>query len=479
MRGERAVISSSRKRRRSPGSPFTSARSSGANSTVRTIPSTSRGLTCEDLLIRARFALPGLSSSSTSCCRSPCLTCARTIARSAPIRTRGASEATRWLPRVAREPIASTRFVLPCPLGPTNAVTPGSSGTSTRAYERKSANDRCVTCMVGRRPPPGCGLRLWMAPQPCGLLRLDRVAAELVAQRRDHLHLRRVVLTGREPREQRRGDRRQRHRVVYGGFHGPPALAGVLCETAQLVQVLVLVEGVDREVEEPGTDDRALLPGAEDLPDVGHGVDLLQELPALGIGLHHRVLDAVVDHLREVAGADLASVHRTGVALGLEGVEDRLHLGDVLRVTAVHQRVAVLQAPHTTGDAAVDEADALGGQLPGVLLVVRPAGVPAVHHHVTGLQELGQLVDGRLGRRAGRDHHPHDPRALQRVHKLLQAVDIGEVRVAVVSDHGEACAADPLAHVAAHLAEADETELHQWFLRLLWRESTFVPTYGA
>jgi hypothetical protein len=40
-------------------------------------------------------------------------------------------------------------------------------------------------------------------------------------------------------------------------------------------------------------------------------------------------------------------------------------------------------------------------------------------------------------------------------------VDIGEVRVAVVSEDGVARAADPLAHVAAHLAEADETELHQ------------------
>src|ERR1051325_6795953 len=233
MRGERAVISSSRKRRRSPGSPLISARSSGANSTVRTMPSTSRGLTCEDLLMRARLAFPGFSSSSTSCCRSPCLTCARMTARSAPMRTSGASEATRWLPRVARYPTASTRLVLPWPLGPTKAVTPGSSGTSTRAYERKSASERCVTCMVVRRPPPG----LWIAVRPCGLLLLYGVAAELVAQRGDHLHLRRVLLAGGEPREQRRGDRRQRHRVVDRGLHSPASLTGVLCITAQALQV--------------------------------------------------------------------------------------------------------------------------------------------------------------------------------------------------------------------------------------------------
>ncbi|GAB2831669.1 hypothetical protein GCM10027073_70110 [Streptomyces chlorus] len=40
-------------------------------------------------------------------------------------------------------------------------------------------------------------------------------------------------------------------------------------------------------------------------------------------------------------------------------------------------------------------------------------------------------------------------------------MDIGEVRIAVVSENGVARAANPLTHVAAHLAEADETELHQ------------------
>ena len=54
-----------------------------------------------------------------------------------------------------------------------------------------------------------------------------------------------------------------------------------------------------------------------------------------------------------------------------------------------------------------------------------------------------------------------DARALELAHQLLEAVDIGDVRVAVVSDDGVAGAADALAHVAAHLAETDETELHQ------------------
>ena len=57
-----------------------------------------------------------------------------------------------------------------------------------------------------------------------------------------------------------------------------------------------------------------------------------------------------------------AGVHEAELALGLERVEGRLDLGDVLGGAAAHQGVAVLQAPHAAGDAAVDEADALLGE---------------------------------------------------------------------------------------------------------------------
>lgn len=254
---------------------------------------------------------------------------------------------------------------------------------------------------------------------------------------------------------------RQRHRVVDGRLDRPAALAGVRRVTLERFEVLVLVQRVDRQVQQPGTDDRALLPGPEDLTDVGDRVHRLQQLPALGVRLHHRVLDAVVNHLREVARADLARVDRAELAHRLEGVEDRLHLLDVLGLAAVHQRIAVLQAPDAAGDTAVDEADALGLQLRRVLLVIRPARVAAVHHDITGGEQLAELVDGRLGGRAGRDHHPHDPWRSQLVHKLTEAVDIGEIRVAVVADDRVAGLADAQAHVAAHLAETDETELHR------------------
>ena len=78
---------SSRNRRRSLGSPLTTARSSGAKTTVRSTPISSRGRFSGDRLSRARLAWPGVISTSSCNCRgssSPACTRARMIARSAP-----------------------------------------------------------------------------------------------------------------------------------------------------------------------------------------------------------------------------------------------------------------------------------------------------------------------------------------------------------------------------------------------------------
>ena len=57
-----------------------------------------------------------------------------------------------------------------------------------------------------------------------------------------------------------------------------------------------------------------------------------EELVALGERLHHRVLDAVVDHLRVVAGAGVAHVDEALLArtLGAQRVEDRHRALDLL-----------------------------------------------------------------------------------------------------------------------------------------------------
>ena len=199
----------------------------------------------------------------------------------------------------------------------------------------------------------------------------------------------------------------QRDGVVDRGLDGPASLAGVLGIAGDLVEVLVVAQRRDQQVEQPGADHRALAPGVEDVDDVLDQVDLLEQLEALGVGLHDGVLDAVVDHLGEVAGAGAgAGVHEAGLTGRLEGVEGRLDHGDRVVRASAHQCVAVLQPPDASGDAAVDEADAALGQQRGMLLVVGPPGVAAVDDDVALGQQLGELADRGPGRVAGGHHHP-------------------------------------------------------------------------
>ena len=62
------------------------------------------------------------------------------------------------------------------------------------------------------------------------------------------------------------------------------------------------------QLEQPGAHDRAVAPDAGDLVQVEVELRALEHLEPLGVGLHQAVLDPVVDHLHEVAGARPADV---------------------------------------------------------------------------------------------------------------------------------------------------------------------------
>src|SRR5205814_5442926 len=81
-----------------------------------------------------------------------------------------------------------------------------------------------------------------------------------------------------------------------------------------------------------------------------------QDVEALRVRLHEPVLDAVVNHLHEVAGAGGPRVHVA--AFRRERLEDRLEaLHDGL-VAAHHEAVAALEAPDPAARADVDIVDA-------------------------------------------------------------------------------------------------------------------------
>ena len=92
-----------------------------------------------------------------------------------------------------------------------------------------------------------------------------------------------------------------------------------------------------------------------------------------------------------------------------------------------------MDAEETSARAAVHEMDLPVGKLASPPQVVAMVRVPAVDHHVPGLEVLGQLPDDRLRGFAGGDHHPHRPRGLQGRHEL-GIVDAPAAPSATVAD---------------------------------------------
>ena len=95
-----------------------------------------------------------------------------------------------------------------------------------------------------------------------------------------------------------------------------------------------------------------------------------------------------------------------------------------------------------------------------MLDVVGVARVAAVDNHVTLVEYLGQRGHGVAGGATGRNHDPHHARRLQASDQGLEGLDVGHLGVAVEAHHVMARAAQPLAHIAAHLPQTDQAELH-------------------
>src|SRR6185503_6322967 len=247
-----------------------------------------------------------------------------------------------------------------------------------------------------------------LAMVPTGSLRLDLVAAELVAQRREDLRPVRVVLARAEAGEQRQGDDWGRDVVFDGVLDGPAALARVGDPALDVLEVLaVRLECATRQLEQPRPDDRALHPQFRDRAEIEVVVARVHDLEAFGVGLHQAVLDPVVDHLHVVAGTRSTDVEvATG---GCERREDRFERGDGLPISADHQAIADLQAPDPARRPGIDVVDALLLQRRVPADIVVEVGVAAVDDRVARPEVLEELLDLRLGGVPGGDHHPDRP----------------------------------------------------------------------
>src|SRR6266516_1799242 len=89
------------------------------------------------------------------------------------------------------------------------------------------------------------------------------------------------------------------------------------------------------------------------------------------------------------AGSGLGAAGARG-----DGAEDRVQPPDGLVLAADHQAVTAVQAEYAARRAAVQGVDLLRREPLRPDDVVPVVRVPAVDHGVTGLQQLGQLVQG-------------------------------------------------------------------------------------
>ena len=155
-------------------------------------------------------------------------------------------------------------------------------------------------------------------------------------------------------------DAGDRHAEVERVLHGPAAGALLLRLVEHDVDERRPRLGVDVLQDVGGDLDEerlevARVPVGEDLPDLrGRGTQpLAQQVVRLGDELHVGVLDAVVHHLHEVAGAVGADVRaaRHAVDLGRDLLEDRAERLVGLLGAAGHDRRAEQRALLAAGDA--------------------------------------------------------------------------------------------------------------------------------
>ena len=208
-----------------------------------------------------------------------------------------------------------------------------------------------------------------------------------------------------------------------------------------------------------------------------------QQVVGLGDELHVGVLDAVVHHLDEVAGAVRADVRaaRGAVHVRADRLQHRAEGLVGLRRAAGHDRRAVQRALLTAGDAHADEVQVLLAERGLAAAGVLEVRVAAVDDHVTGLEQRGELVDHGVGGRARVDHDEQASWPLQRRDELFGGLGRNEITLvaelrdhvgdagdgSVVQGHGVAVAGEVAGQVAPHHAQAGDAYLRRCLRHVL------------
>ena len=176
----------------------------------------------------------------------------------------------------------------------------------------------------------------------------------------------------------------------------------------------ILLQGIRGQIEQPGAHDAAVAPDFGDLVQVELELALvLQDREAFGVGLHQSVLDAVVDHLGVVAGADRPDAAPAPIRRRRQRLENRAQALDHGLVAADHQAIALGEPPHAAAGARIDVVNLTlrhGGGAPLRIAIIR---IAAVDDGVARREQRRESGDRAVGDRPGGHHQPDRARRLE------------------------------------------------------------------
>ncbi len=165
------------------------------------------------------------------------------------------------------------------------------------------------------------------------------------------------------------------------------------------------------------------------------GVGMMEDVQPLRVGGHDAVLDPVVDHLDEVAGAGRPAMQVTvlGGAAGLlstgraggrldtrrERRKDRVETPDGRFVAANHQAVSTVHPPDPAAGPDIHVLNAACTKFGGPADVIVVVGVAAVDDHVVVFEERQEGAQRGINRHR-RHHHPQGAGLTQFMHEVFE-----------------------------------------------------------
>src|SRR2546428_2126725 len=300
------------------------------------------------------------------------------------------------------------------------------------------------------------------------------------------------------------------HGLVDGGLNRPAPLARVRNPPREFRQSRIRDQGGRREIQQPRRDHTAAPPHLRDVREIElvlvvfgvaqwrrlsiDRVFLLahvggtQHAQPLGVRGHEAVLDPVVHHFDEVAGAvwPAMEIPLLGGASGLftprraryvahawsQRGKDWIEVFDYLLLATNHHAVPALQSPDATARSHIYIMDSLRREFLGAPDIVNVIGIAAVDQHVLCLK-MGQEIGDSFVHHRRRNHQPDRPRLGELLYEVAQrgganCLLFRQLRHRFrrhVEDHALMAAVEkPPRHVRAHSSKTNHADLHRVFL---------------